>query len=211
MKSGHALSALTARKTFLALVFTALFGFANQVSSQGLIKVIVEQNLYNNLTSQVTEYLNDLAIAGFTTSLSTGTWENPADVRALLQAEQENGLVGGVLIGEVPLAKFNLTGDLGDLENHDFNTVLYYMDIDGTWGGEQNGVFTSHFGNYQADIWIGVIRAENLAAKGNSVTLIGNYLSRVHSYRNGGGFRPPHRAFNFYHERLPNYTEVRDI
>ncbi len=197
------------------LILHALFFFslllAGYTNAQNLVKVIAEQALYNNLTPEISQYIADLEADGYSVSLSTGTWTDPAEVRTLLQDEQENGLVGGVLIGEIPMAKFNLQADLSSELHHSFFTPLYYMDIDGSWEGLVDDVFTSHFGNYEADIWIGLIRAENLPTAGNSVDLLQKYFNKIHNYRAGTHPLPPYRSFRFYDVLQPNYQSLGDI
>lgn len=176
--------------------------------AQNLVKVVVEQNLYEQITPEISQYIRDLEGEGYTISLSTGNWADPTEVRALLQTELHNGLVGAVLVGRIPMAQFNLPNNVNDTYWHNFYTPLYYMDLDGVWGGQQSGVYTSHSGNRDPEIWVGVIRAENLPAAGNETDLIRKYFQKVHAFRTGNHYLPPARAFQFYHTIKPNYADL---
>ncbi|MDQ7054924.1 MAG: hypothetical protein Q9P14_19330 [candidate division KSB1 bacterium] len=144
-------------------------------------------------------------------ALTPGSWNSPQDVRNLLAADLPNGLVGTVLIGKIPLARFNLANDVNDGYWHNFYTLLYYMDLDGQWGGLNGGVYTTHSGDKAPEIWAGVIRADNLPAAGSETEVLRNYFRRVHRYRRRQLDFPRFRSFQFYHTIQPNYADLKAI
>ena len=194
---------------WLAPAFLILF--VHPAFSQNRVHLFVEQSLYSQLRSEIEQYADDLQREGYTIAITSGSWKNPQEVRTLLAADLSNGLVGTVLIGNIPLAQFNLASDVNDGYWHNFYTLLYYMDLDGVWGGLNNGVYTSHSGDTAPEIWAGVIRADNLPAAGSEVELLRSYFQRVHQYRRRQLNFPRFRAFQFYHTILPNYANLAAI
>ena len=196
------------RKWLILCVVLLTFSSA---SAQSLVQVLVDQSLYNTLTTEISQYISDLESEGYATKLSVDTWSSPETIRALLQAEQGNGLVGAVLIGQIPLAQFNLPENLHESYRHDFHTSMFYMDLDGEWGGIDQGVYTTHTGQTDAEIWVGLIRAESLTATGTESDILKDYFDRVHDYRNGNHYEPPARAFRLYHTIQPNYQDLERL
>ena len=200
------------KRIHLYLCFTfVFFGFTSLLTAQGLIKIISDQNLFNALASEIQQYRADLEAEGYSVSFTSGTFSDPAAVRKLLQDQKNNGLVGAVLIGDIPLARFNRVENLHQSYRHDFYTPLYFMDLDGSWGGEERGVFTSHGGKKGADIWVGFIRAGNLPAAGDEITLLKKYFTKIHNYRLRKHYLPPFRSFRLYHTIKPNYQNLNGI
>jgi hypothetical protein len=173
----------------------------------GTVMVVVEGYLYYNIIPAITQYSSDLLAAGYNVqvhlSSSSGT---AADLRSYIQS-QSSGLVGVVLVGNLPAPWFEIGydfdgGDPDALDNDyaDFPCDFFYMDLDGTWADNlttapfQAGVYDSHTagsGDMDPEIWVS--RLTPLPLGGNETTLMTNYFTKDHSYREGD-LRLPDRA-----------------
>jgi len=151
-----------------------------------LVDVFVNSSLYPAIESSIGQYRSDLASAGYATNLYVGTWATPPSLRAQLQADSSAGLVGCVLIGDLPVAWYEMTEpqDWGG-EYVEFPIDLFYEDLDGVWvDADSNGEYDDHTGSLQPDIWVGRLTAHTLTW-GSEAYLINNYLSKNHAYRTG--------------------------
>lgn len=191
--------------------FALVIFWGSLANAQNLVKIVVEQNLFNMLRGELAQYKTDLETEGYKVSTVAGTWSSPEAIRALLQNELSNGLVGAVLIGDIPLAKFNLRDEVGNSYWHEFHAPFFFMDLDGEWGDRVGDVYTSHRGNVSAEIWVGVIRADHLPSAGNQEELLRKYFAKIHNYRHGKHYRPPFRAFQLYYTIKPSYANPQLI
>ncbi len=191
---------------FMTFTLSPLFA-----QGSGLVQVLVNAEIYSSLSEHIAEYESDLENEGYTVEVTAQAWDGAEEIRAFLQTQYENGLVGAVFVGKLPMAMFNVPRNLHESYRHDFETPLYFMDLDGAWGGEDQGVFTSHNGDTQAEIWTGFIRADNLQELGDETTLLKKYFEKIHNYRLGNHYAPPRRAFRFYYTIKPNYQNLESI
>jgi len=114
----------------------------------------------------------------------------------------QQNLTAAILIGDLPIAWFQLIDDWNnnrrrdpDEEYEEFPCDLYFMDLDGIWEDNKvrydtfdslipgcDSIFDTHYGAIAPEIGISRIYASTI---GNQVTLIAAYLSRCHAYRTG--------------------------
>lgn len=152
--------------------------------------VVVNNSLYSYIAPTITQYQDDLMAAGYTVSLFTASGGTPADLRALLQGELPNGLVGCLLVGDLPIPWYEWTHPGDPTVHQEFPIDLYYMDLDGEWlDTDGDGLLDGHVagaGNTNLEIWVGRLTASTLSENlTEEVALVQNYFSKDHRYRSG--------------------------
>lgn len=166
---------------------TSIFPAANLAdtkASNNLIYVLINSSVATVLQSNLSVYKKDLEYQGYLVELYTNYWTNITSVRTLLQTGYSNGLIGAVLIGDIPIPWYWLEEIAWVGTNETFPIDLYYMDLDGNWSGgtgTQANPFTAHDGNVVPEIWVG--RLKTSTAGGDEVSLLKNYFYKAHKYR----------------------------
>ncbi|MGB2697463.1 MAG: hypothetical protein WBD28_06335 [Candidatus Zixiibacteriota bacterium] len=157
-----------------------------------LVLVIVNSNLYSQVQSSITQYEDDLIDQGYAAEVILWSGGNSYDLRNYLQSRFPEGLVGAVLIGDLPVSWFEY--DLAE-----FPCDLYLMDLDGTWQDlDMDGILDNHSdgsGDVSPEIWIGRLDPSRLTW-GGQAQLLQNYFTKNHNYRLGI-LSLPHRALSF--------------
>jgi hypothetical protein len=146
--------------------------------------VIINSTLYNQVQSSVDQYVLDLTGEGYDVELYTTLGGSAEDLRTFLQGEYADGLLGCVLIGDLPVPWYET--DFGDPPAHaEFPIDLFYMDMDGVFADtDVDGKYDSHTGNVFPEIYVGRLTASPLTLDGvNEVGLIQNYFYKNHLYR----------------------------
>jgi hypothetical protein len=161
---------------------------------RGLVAVIVESGLVGPLATSLGTYVADLQNEGHAVSLVGWSGGTPVDLRDSLRAWHAQGLVGAVLVGELPVPWYELSYDQSE-----FPCDYYYMELDGQWSdSDGDGLFNSLSaggGDEGPEIWIGRLWAMRLSW-GAPVSLLQDYFSRNHAFRTAGtGI--PQRALSF--------------
>ena len=124
-------------------------------------------------------------------------------LKALLATEYQTGMTSAVLVGDLPVAWFQMIDDWNsngrreeDEHYEEFPCDLFFMDLDGTWQDNMvqldsldslvPGVDSIH--DLHEDAITPEIAVSRLAASavGNATTLLTAYFDRSHRYRNGG-------------------------
>jgi parallel beta-helix repeat protein len=148
--------------------------------------VIVEASIIDSLETYLERYLNDLRGTGDYAQLYIFSG-NAVQLRSLLKDAYSRDLKGCVLVGDLPIAWYEMNEDWGDgrgVCHEEFPTDLFYMDLDGTWTDtDSNGKYDQHTGNRLPEIWVGRIKASNMAE--NEISLIQNYFDKDHNFRTG--------------------------
>ncbi|MBA3045553.1 MAG: hypothetical protein KKH41_04185 [Candidatus Thermoplasmatota archaeon] len=116
------------------------------------------------------------------TKVIYGTWTSPEQVKADIKTNYLNGMIGAVLVGDMPMA----------FETNDGRLIsLFYEDMDGIWTQNQDGLYeirsieiTQARGN-APEIFVGLLRppASKTDISGFCVYLI-NYFERALKYIN---------------------------
>jgi hypothetical protein len=151
-------------------------------SPKGWIYVLVETSVFDGIETSLDQYATDLeSIEGLSVGIYTVSTSNTTAIRALLQQALPEGLVGCLLVGDIPAAYY----EYGPPENpHTFPTDFYYMDLDGVWDDtDSDGVYDKHGGKFGADIWVG--RLQPSLVDGDDIWLLNNYFKKNHLYRTG--------------------------
>jgi len=145
-----------------------------------LALVLVNSTLYADLTPQFATWFQDMADDGFTVKVIAASGGRAADLRRLLQAHRDSGLVAGVLVGELPVAWWEGSGS-----GEDYPIDIFFSDLDGIFvDADGDGMYDSLSGNTAPDIALGRLYASRLTYAGEG-QLMAAYLDRNHRYRTG--------------------------
>lgn len=165
------------------------------IKGKGLVRVFVDSVVYPEIQTNFDQFISDLETEGYTVS-ATQVWsQTPEDIRAILQAEYASGLVGVILVGDVPAAWMETFPPSTYYISH-FPTDYFYMDLDGTWNDNDGDNFYDNVsGNPEPEIWSGRITPSHCLF-GDEVTLLNQYFVKNHAYRTGS-LSLPDRALGY--------------
>lgn len=157
-----------------------------------LVLVLVNSNLYDYIQSSIAQYQDDLVADGYSVGVVLWSGGSPHDLRSYLQSRLSEGLVGAVLIGDLPIGWF-------EISSPEFPCDLYLMDLDGSWNdNDGDGILDDHTegsGDVAPEIWIGRLDPSRLTW-GGQAQLLQNYFRKNHDYRTGA-LSLPHRGLAF--------------
>ncbi len=189
----------------------------------GKILLIVNSSIQSSIQTALNQYKSDLETAGYTVVIYASSGGTPNDLRGYLQG-QSTGLVGVILIGDLPIPWFEIDYDFDgtdpdslDNEYANFPCDLFYMDLDGTWEDNQStypfqsGVFDNHTdgsGDRGPEIWVGRLTSSPMTLSGTEVTLLNNYFTKNHNFREGNLY-PQERALVYVDDDW--YSSADDI
>lgn len=163
------------------------------------VAVIVEARLIEPLSEQLDSMIAGIVHDGKTATLISAEGISPESLRALLQAELDSGLVNAVLVGNLPVAWFQMINDFNNSGANDgyeeFPCDLYFMDLDGVWldtlerlpGRDSlvpgvDGIYDVHSGDVAPEIGISRMWVHRISG-GDS--LLRPVLERGHAWRRG--------------------------
>jgi hypothetical protein len=156
------------------------------IRSRGLFVIIVNTDLQVSIQASLDQYITDLALDGFEIELIAASGGTVQEFRSFLYTKYLEGMQGAILIGDLPIAWYEITC-WEWVEHEEFPCDLYYMDLDGDWNdGDGDGMFDLHSGEVDPEIWIGRLTASPMHINGvDETTLINNYFRKNHLYRIG--------------------------
>jgi len=155
------------------------------------IAIFVQNSLYASISTQVSQYRQDLNDSGYNTSLYTQSISTHQELKGNLTLwYNTSNLVGAVLIGRLPYAQYYHPAS-GSFSAETFICDLYLMDLDGSWWdiNPADGIYDKHNASGNADIYpeIYIGRIDPTCLSWDTTTnYINSYLARVHNYRIGG-------------------------
>jgi len=134
--------------------------------------------------------------------------------------------VGAVLVGSLPVAWFQLNDDWNDNGEFDpeddwyeeFPCDLYLSDLDGVWaddsvyaghgplGEGSDGIYDSHTGDKDAEIWVSRIDASRISYD-SELEIYTDYFERIHDYRTGEFSLPSRGVFYIDQDWSAGFTE----
>ncbi|MGC8949403.1 MAG: CARDB domain-containing protein, partial [Thermoprotei archaeon] len=162
--------------------------------STKLIYLLVEDTIYNDIADYLNQYKTDVEKSGFTVEIYLCDACTPTEVRSLFQAGLSRGLVGALLVGDIPAAWYEIDNDFEEGRRAEFPIDLFYMDLDGIWtDSDGDGMYDNHTGNVTPEIWVGRLKASPL---GDETSLLKNYFEKNHKYRNLT-LSLPHRSLTY--------------
>jgi hypothetical protein len=170
------------------------------------VAVIVQNTLYSNVSLAVSQYCNDLEGSDYNVILYSEAISTVQELKEkLVQWYEQDHLVGAVIIGRLPYARFYHDA-VESFPSEQFICDLYLMDMDGTWGerDKPDGIYETHTGDIQPEIFVGRIDPTCLSWGPGPAVQINDYLSRLHSYRTGGLERS-HKALVYVDDDWAGY------
>jgi len=145
------------------------------------IAILVDNDLYKNIKTNLEQYIYDLQIEGYDTFFETVTGGTPLEIKQWIQTQYNKGCIGVVFIGDITAAWAEVSGSV-------FPSDLYYMDVDGNWTDtNDDGIFDVHdqgYGDMGPEIYVGRIYAHTLNYD-TEANMVNDYLEKVHRYRVG--------------------------
>ena len=160
--------------------------------------MLMEEGLYDSIgESLMSQWMADLVGEGFTVEAVEITYSEVSEIREYLADAYELGLVGVVLIGDLPVPLSVFEWEQTGPET--FPSDYYFMDLDGIWEDNwigypsamnpgSDGKFDGWSGELDPEIFAARIKTSNL--QGDEVELIQQYLSRNHEWRENGDPEP---------------------
>ena len=154
-----------------------------------LLLMIVNEELYNDISDNLNEFITQTESNGYTVELWTAEYADAEDLRAELQDFwAENGDFNCFMIGTLPVA----LSEIGYFEGEGtpYPIDLFFMDLDGEWEDtDEDGYYDNHDdgdGDVEPDISFGRIYAEPLTYHSSTeAELTNNYLEKVMAYCDG--------------------------
>lgn len=196
-----------------------------------LIALVVAQDLQSELSADLSQYITDLQARGYGVEQSTYSTAGTVEaLREYLTGKLGDGLVGAVLVGELPVAWFQMIDDWNDNGQIDYDEYgwdyyeefpcdLFLSDLDGFWRDDSvaaglmnpmasgsDGIYDSHTGNRAAEIWVSRIDASQITLL-NKITLYHTYFDRIHDYREAGLVLPSKGLFYIDQDWRESFTE----
>ena len=147
-------------------------------NNQDLVYIYVESSIHDLLFTDLTQYKIDVQTQGYDVELIT--WYS-TDVNALknnLSNAYQQGLVGAVLIGDLPYATARHLDTSWWVYRH-YPCDLFLMDLDGNWSDTviPNGIFdidqnehNNGTGDWTPEIWISRITPSSIGVPGYNYT-----------------------------------------
>ena len=110
------------------------------LKSIGRICIVVENNLYNAISSKIDQYASDIEQDGYQVVIYKYITGSAEDLRSFLRDlyQESASLVGSIFIGNIPYIIYEMMQDWdgsgGDPPSYeDFPCDLFFMDLDGEW------------------------------------------------------------------------------
>ncbi len=156
-----------------------------------MVYVVVNSTIYDNLNDRLTRYQGDLLNEGLASELylwESGTVEA---LRALLQSGYSNGVVGALLVGDIPFAWTDY------MWGYDvcYPIDLFLSDMNGTWTDSNGDGVYDDMNSAAPEIWVGRLYTENLTWD-DPIFLLQEYFDRNHAYRTGT-IELPYKGLSF--------------
>ncbi|MFQ6002212.1 MAG: dockerin type I domain-containing protein [Candidatus Zixiibacteriota bacterium] len=165
-------------------------------TTDSLVAIIVNSDLYPRIQTSLDQYVNDLVQDGYSVEVDLWSGGDYRDLRDSLKYKwAQSGLVGAVLIGDLPVAWC----ELFVWGAEEFPIDYYFMELDGVWSDSDNdGLLeglSAGSGDLGPEIWVGRLAPSSLIW-GSRAQLLENYFTKNHNYRIGN-LSLPHRALSF--------------
>ncbi len=154
--------------------------------SMGKIIVMVQKELYGELSEYISRYLGHIVSGGYSSELYLVQGGVAEDLKKFL-IDSGSSLRGCVMIGEFPIAWYEVENDYDEHGKAEFPCDLFFMDLDGNWkDSDNNGRYDEHSngaGNMLPEIFIARIDTTGMA--GNEVSLLKNFFDKNHKFWKG--------------------------
>ncbi|RKZ00855.1 MAG: hypothetical protein DRQ10_03295 [Candidatus Hydrothermota bacterium] len=173
------------------------------------IYVIVNSELYRNLTSEIAQFASDISADGYTVVVDTAIGGTASELRNFLASQLQFNIVGAIFIGRLPIAWFHMDEPYWGMVE-EFPIDYYFMDLNGNWlDTDGDGLFDLHQGSTEPEIWVGRLWGSNLSY-GSEAELVRSFLERDHAYRTQGT-SVPLRALSFIDDDWQYYITTAGL
>lgn len=158
-------------------------------TSQGRILVLVESDLYPDISTSLDTYVDDLTLEGYEVLLEESSYGDADELKTYLKTlyNESSSLTGAVLIGDLPIAWYEIANDYPGYGGYGyalFPSDLYLADMNGMWYDiDSNNIPDKHSGNQNPEIWIG--RMIVTPTMGDEAKILNSYFERNHAFRRG--------------------------
>ncbi len=150
------------------------------------ISILVEDGLYDDIKTQLDQFVADMEMEGHSVVLQTVSGGTPEEIKTWIKTQYFQGSSGIILIGDITAAWAEVSGSV-------FPCDLFYMDLDGTWEDDDgDGVYESHSagsGDMGPEVYVGRIYAHTLEYD-TEENMVNEYLAKTHAYRTGELMQP---------------------
>ena len=153
------------------------------------ILIIVKQSIYLSIKDALSQYISDLEAENYRVILVKSSSSTAKAFREDINSIYSDGkdLQGAILIGTLPSAKIKVDKDY-------ILTDIYYMDLDGTWtGNDKTGKYTAHSagsGDVEPEIWVSRLSSKQVSGS-SEIAFLKRYLTKNNDYRLGELDSPP--------------------
>ena len=141
--------------------------------------IVTNPELYNDASEILNKYLEEVsAYEKYNPQIMICDDCSHENLKDMLNEGYENGLKGAFLIGDLPYAWM-------EMNNYEFPTVYYYMDLDGFWPDtNENGIYEEPEGEIEPEIFISILRTDKMTLTGETEKdLLENYFNKVTAYK----------------------------
>jgi hypothetical protein len=161
------------------------------------VDYFVQETLFSALQPSLDTLAVDLSHETTDVAVFSVNGTSAESLKALLTAEYQTGMTSAVLVGDLPIAWFQIIDDFNNQGANDgyeeFPCDLFFMDLDGVWKDSlardtldslvpgSDSIYDLHEGNITPEIAVSRLPASRI---GNAETLLVNYFDRSHRYRN---------------------------
>lgn len=143
--------------------------------------ILVDEVLYPQITTAITQYIDDLELEGYSVFIETVNGGTPEEIKDWVAQRLDSGCDSIVFIGDITAAWAEVSGSV-------FPCDLFYMDLDGNWEDQdQDGDYETHTagdGDMGPEVYVGRIYAHTLTYD-TEPNMVNDYLSKAHAYRDG--------------------------
>jgi hypothetical protein len=166
------------------------------------VDFFVEETLVAALRQSLDTLAADLARETTDIAVFSVSGTSAESLKALLATEYQLGMTSAVLVGDLPIAWFQVLDDWNSNGIHDpdegyeeFPCDLFFMDLDGTWQDNMvrldsldslvpgsDSIYDLHEGSLTPEIAVSRLPASKI---GNAATLLTAYFDKSHRYRTG--------------------------
>jgi len=153
------------------------------------VLIFVDDETYPHLTSELNRLASDVKNdLGVKVSIQHDNYKNAVQVREIIkQYYATKGLLGSILVGDIPYAMVGNPVDGGYTGNFSYPSDAYYQDLDDDWWVDLNkdGMLDARIGLKppvgHKEVWSGRIKPTMTGEEG--ITQLRAYLERDHAYR----------------------------
>ena len=153
------------------------------IGSIDKILIVVNSSIYSQVSDKIKRYGYDINyIYGCKIIMEQVTDADYTGIKNLILSEITD-LDGVVFIGDIPAGWYEVANDHNKYGYAEWPCDLYYMDTDGIWGdSDSDGIFDSHTGNVQPEIFVGRISTANMGTIVSEKSGLENYLDKNHKF-----------------------------